>query len=142
MRSCFVPFGCTTRGGLSTLDAEPSITCNKQGIHGRMVTIASLTLVVYGIGIPAAFAYFLRANRAAIRADQTLRQRGEGDLATTNPNLKIRRCVVDTVAVERDALCSRCTISLLCRAHSAWCIVADGSRSCTRTTNRSSSTGS
>jgi hypothetical protein len=132
MRSCFVPFGCTTRGGLSTLDAEPSITCNKQGIHGRMVTIASLTLVVYGIGIPAAFAYFLRTNRAAIRADQTLRQRGEGDLATTNPNLKIRRCVMATAYF--DACSAKLSV--------ARCFCAGGSRNCTKTTNRSLCTGS
>jgi hypothetical protein len=58
--------------------------------------VAALSLAVYGIGVPAFFSYFLVTHRAAIDADQRLRQLAEGDLAITNPNLHIRRC--DSVA--------------------------------------------
>jgi hypothetical protein len=79
------------------MDAEPTIVCSASPVYSRMRNVAALSMVLYGIGVPAAFAYILYHNRVAIRADQALRQRGEGELAITNPNLHVRRCVMNGV---------------------------------------------
>jgi hypothetical protein len=94
IRSSLAPFDCTDRDGTRTMDAEPRVVCDHSGVHGRMWRVAVLSLVVYGVGVPAFFSYFLVTHRAAIDADQRLRQAGEGELAITNPNLHIRRCVL------------------------------------------------
>ncbi len=58
--------------------------------HSKIVPWAKVCLAVYGIGIPAIFAGLLYYNRAAIRADQALRARGEGDIAANNPHIRVR----------------------------------------------------
>jgi hypothetical protein len=91
-RSSLAPFDCTTHGGLSTMDAEPSIVCGTPGgAHVRMKAVAYLTIAVYIIGLPTFFAGFLWKNWAAVQADQRLRERGEGDSVLTNPNIKVSR---------------------------------------------------
>ncbi len=91
VRSTLAPFDCTRRNGISTMDAEPTVVCGEGASYYRMRDVAAVSMLAYGIGVPAAFAFFLRTNRVAIRDDQRLRQRGEGELAITNPNLHIRR---------------------------------------------------
>jgi hypothetical protein len=43
----------------------------------------------YVIGLPVMFGAFLWRNRAAVCADQALRERGEGDSALTNANFQV-----------------------------------------------------
>jgi hypothetical protein len=73
------------------MDAEPLIVCDGTGLHRRMTRMATASLLLYGGGVPAVFALTLFRYRAAIRADQRLRQRCEGEEAATNPNLHVRR---------------------------------------------------
>jgi hypothetical protein len=73
------------------MDAEPSILCGVPGgPNARMRAVAAVTIVLYILGLPAAFAGFLWRNRAAVRADQRLREKGEGDSALTNPHIQVR----------------------------------------------------
>jgi hypothetical protein len=67
------------------MDAEPSILCNNTGAHGRMRAVAAVTMLLYVLGVPAAFAAFLAARRVQVRSDQLLRQRGEGDRCVEAP---------------------------------------------------------
>jgi hypothetical protein len=54
-----------------TLKAEPSIRCDVfTGTYRRMFLVGAVSIIVYGIGIPLIYAFFLRRHRAAIRADQ------------------------------------------------------------------------
>jgi hypothetical protein len=94
VRSSLVPFSCSTREGVAipTLNAEPSIKCTPDDpVYRRMRVIGGVSIVAYGAGLPALFAYFLGKHRAAIRADQALRAKGEGETSMTNPHIKIRR---------------------------------------------------
>jgi hypothetical protein len=77
------------------MKAEPTIQCDGTGAHGRMLRMAYLSFLLYGLGIPAGFACIMWRYRAAIIADQQLREQGKGDHAITNPNVHIRRCVVE-----------------------------------------------
>jgi hypothetical protein len=58
--------------------------------HARIVPWAKACLVVYGLGIPLAFACLLYRYRKAIQADQELRSKGEGDIVANNPNIRVR----------------------------------------------------
>jgi hypothetical protein len=72
------------------MDAEPSIICGVPGgANARMRHVATATIVVYILGLPAAFAMFLWRNRVAIRVDQRLREKGEGDSMLTNAHIKV-----------------------------------------------------
>lgn len=51
---------------------------------------AALSIVMYTLGLPAAFLGILVWHRTAIHADQTLRVANEGASAATNPNYHIR----------------------------------------------------
>jgi hypothetical protein len=44
----------------------------------------------YVLGLPALLGVFLWRHKAAVRADQTLRERGEGDSPLTNANYQVR----------------------------------------------------
>ena len=90
-KSTLAPFDCSTKGGVSTMDAEPSILCDGTGAHGRMKAVASVMIVVFVLGVPVGFAALLVYYRMAMRADQFLRVWGEGDTSVTNPNIHIRR---------------------------------------------------
>ena len=91
-KSTLAPFACVTRNGVSTMAAEPSVLCNiPGGPHQRMRSVASVMLLLFVVGVPAAFGAVVSFNRAAIVADQELRMRGEGDVALTNPNIRMRR---------------------------------------------------
>jgi hypothetical protein len=90
VKSSLAPFDCSERGGLRTMDAEPSIVCNGTGPHGRMRVAAALTLVVFAVGVPAAIAAFLLQNYSRVQFDQRLREKGEGDTSLTNPNIQVR----------------------------------------------------
>jgi hypothetical protein len=73
------------------MDAEPSIICGVPGgPNVRMRIVAAITVALYVLGLPLTFGLFLLRNRTAVRADQTLRERGEGDSVLTNPNIKAR----------------------------------------------------
>ncbi len=48
VRSSLAPFDCTNKGGVRTMDAEPSILCGVPGgPNARMRVVAVLTIVVY-----------------------------------------------------------------------------------------------
>ncbi len=92
VRSSFVPFACTTRNGVSVLNAEPSIKCNiADPRYRRMRAVGGLCTVLYGLGIPALFAFLLWRYRKEITADQRLRAKAEGETSLTNPQIHIRR---------------------------------------------------
>ena len=92
VRTGLIPLSCSTNNGVSVLTAEPSILCSATNpTYVRMRAVASLSLSLYGCGLPVAFAYFLWTNRAAITADQQLRVKGEGETALTNPHISVRR---------------------------------------------------
>lgn len=88
-KSSLAPFDCSWRGGVRTMDAEPSIVCDGAGPHGRMRAVGVLTLVVFALGLPGAMAAFLFVNMDRVQSDQRLRERGEGDSALTNPNIQV-----------------------------------------------------
>ena len=90
-RSSLAPFDCTSRSGVSTMDADPSIVCDGSGAHGRMRVVAVVMILGFALGVPCAFAGVLVTHRAAVVADQTLRARGEGDSELTNPHVRVRR---------------------------------------------------
>ncbi len=92
VRSSLIPFGCTTRNGVSTLNAEPSIVCSTDNASFRLMRpVGTLCLVAYGLGLPLLFATLLRRNYHAIVADQLLRSKGQGETSLTNPSIHIRR---------------------------------------------------
>jgi hypothetical protein len=51
----------------------------------------ALTMLLYVIGLPVAFAAILVKHRVGIRFDQSLKQKGEGDTSLTNPYLHLRK---------------------------------------------------
>jgi hypothetical protein len=51
----------------------------------------ALTMVLYVVGLPVAFAVILVKHRAGIRFDQSLKLKGEGDTSLTNPYLHLRK---------------------------------------------------
>ncbi len=60
VKSSLVPFTCTSRNGVRTMDAEPSIVCDVPGgPHARMKPVAIATLVLFAGGLPLFFATFL-----------------------------------------------------------------------------------
>ena len=92
MRSSFIPFACTSRNGVSVLNAEPSIQCSvSDPSYWRMRAVGGISIVAYGVGLPCLFAFFLHKYRAEITADQRMRARAEGETSLTNPNIHIRR---------------------------------------------------
>ena len=69
VRSALIPFNC--EGGV--LKAEPSIVCSTSSASGsyrRMLMAGAASMVLYGIGVPLGFGFFLYRHRVAIRADQ------------------------------------------------------------------------
>ncbi len=61
VKSTLVPFVCTSRGGVSTLDAEPSIVCGgTSGPHARMRAVAVVTVLFFVVGLPVGFISILR----------------------------------------------------------------------------------
>ena len=92
IRTSLVPFGCTTKNGVSTLNADASIQCNSSNSsYSRMFILGSVSIVLYGVGLPCLFGYFLWRHRVAIECDQRLRMRGEGETSLTNPYIVVRR---------------------------------------------------
>ena len=92
IRSSLAPFNCVTVNGVSTMDADPSIVCDvPDGPHARMRAVASVMIVVFVFGVPAAFAGMLYRHRRAMAADQRFKQQGEGDTALTNPHFQVRQ---------------------------------------------------
>jgi hypothetical protein len=93
IRSSLTPFDCTTTvDGTSSLFADPSIRCGVTvGPHARMRAAGGAMLALFTVGVPVLFAVLLFHNRAAIVADQRLRQRGEGDSIMTNPHIRVRQ---------------------------------------------------
>jgi hypothetical protein len=61
------------------------------GIQETLRPYAILSILVYTIGIPFAFACILYRKRVEIRADQALKEQEIGDSADTNPNFSVRR---------------------------------------------------
>ena len=60
VRNSLLPFDCSTRDGLSTMDAEPSIVCDTDNpVFYRMCNVAATCLLLYGMGVPAFFAGFV-----------------------------------------------------------------------------------
>ena len=90
-KSTLAPFDCSTKNGVSTMDAEPSIVCDGSGAHGRMKTVGIIMVVVFVLGVPMSFGALVVYYRRAMQADQFLRVWGEGDSSVTNPNIHIRR---------------------------------------------------
>ncbi len=65
---------------------DPSV-----GPYGRIRIVASATIVVYVLGLPAVLGTVLVRNWLKVTQDQRLRERGEGDSALTNPHFQFRR---------------------------------------------------
>ena len=61
IRSSLVPFVCTMKNGVATLDAEASIVCdvNVPGPYEKMRDIGAASIVFYGMGVPVGYAFFL-----------------------------------------------------------------------------------
>jgi hypothetical protein len=92
VRSSLIPFACTSRNGVSVLNAEPSIRCSSSdSAYNRMRAVGALCMAAYGLGLPCLFGFFLRKHSQSIRADQVLRAKAEGETSLTNPNIHIRR---------------------------------------------------
>ena len=73
------------------MEAEPAVRCDLPGgAHALIYPWAKAELVVYCLGIPCMFATILFIHLKAIRADQELRARGEGDIPANNPNIRVR----------------------------------------------------
>ena len=78
IRSTLAPFDCTSRNGVRTMDADPSILCDPgTAPYGNMRRVAGLMLFLYAVGIPSVFGVVLFRHRRAILFDQTLRQKGQ-----------------------------------------------------------------
>ena len=92
MKSTLAPFACTTvRPGFDVMDADPTIQCNvPAGPHARMLAVGYFMVLAFGLGVPTAFGALLFVNRAAITADQRMRERGLGDTLITNPHVRLR----------------------------------------------------
>jgi hypothetical protein len=72
------------------MDADPTIPCGVgSGPNFRMRVVAGITFAVFVAGLPVAFGVLLWRHGAAMRADQVLRERGEGDTALSNPNFQV-----------------------------------------------------
>ena len=115
IRLSLAVFDCSeNENGVSTMDLEPSVECwSEQGDHAVLLPAGVVTLVLYGVGIPATIAYILWSHRHAIRADQALFAEGKGGTAVrsgctrggtcapgdmtlvamqaTNPHIRIRK---------------------------------------------------
>ena len=92
MKSTLAPFACTTvRPGFDVMDADPTIQCHvPSGPHARMLSVAYFMVFAFGLGVPASFGVILFWNRAAIEADQRMREKGQGDSLITNPHIRVR----------------------------------------------------
>ena len=91
IRTALAPLNCVSRNGVSTMQAEPSVRCDLPGgAHDTILPWSKVALAVYGLGIPVMFAVILFMNHKAIKADQELRARGEGDIPANNPNIRVR----------------------------------------------------
>jgi hypothetical protein len=72
------------------MDADPSIPCGVPGgPNARMRAVAIVSILAFVLGLPVALAVFLWTRRTAVRVDQTLRERGEGETALTNPHFQV-----------------------------------------------------
>lgn len=90
VRSSLAPFDCTLIGASYVMDADPSIPCSiPGGANARMRSVAIATILLFVVGLPLALAVFLWTKRVAVRVDQTLRERGEGETALTNPHYQV-----------------------------------------------------
>ncbi len=69
VKSTLTPFDCTVRGGVRTMDAEPSILCtgSQDSPHGRMAAVAVASVLYYVLGVPVVFAVILARNRVQAR---------------------------------------------------------------------------
>jgi hypothetical protein len=123
VKSSLAPFDCTLRGGVRTMDAEPSILCNGKDRHGRMSIVAVFTLVVFALGVPAALTAFLATNLDRVRFDQRLREKGEGDSALTNPNVQVCMCMCMSMCMcmfVYECMCKRAAQPSTPRASICW----------------------
>jgi hypothetical protein len=86
-------FKCTrdANAGSWTLDAEPGLNCWDGTVQASLVPFASLTLVLYGAGVPLLFAYVFKRHGTAIQRDQRRWLVGLGDSAESNGDYAIRR---------------------------------------------------
>ena len=75
------------------MDADPSIVCDVavDSTYRYLRLLSTLTLGVYGAGIPVGFLLVVAIHRKAIRADQVLRGQGLGYTEASNPNVNVRR---------------------------------------------------
>jgi hypothetical protein len=92
VKSSLVPFDCIPLGTTHVLEKEPTVLCDPSvGPYGRIRIVASATIVVYVLGLPAVLGTVLVRNWLKVTQDQRLRERGEGDSALTNPHFQFRR---------------------------------------------------
>lgn len=63
----------------------------RAGGQAPLVPYALLCLGVYGLGVPALFAYVFVRHARVIRADQRLWMVGHGDTPGANPGYAVRR---------------------------------------------------
>ncbi len=62
-RTFLAPFDCSGSKGVYTMDADPSIRCDGNPTHRRMVIVALCSIGAYGVGVPLGFAWILSRNQ-------------------------------------------------------------------------------
>ena len=84
-------FDCTPDAdGRTVLQTQPNVECWRPA-HYSLVPWGIGSLVVYGVGVPAAFAWVLWRHRGAMERDVTLWAAGKGDSDATNADYGVRR---------------------------------------------------
>lgn len=93
LRNTLALFACTTNeDGVSTLDADPSVSCTDPGsVRGELLPLGYAAIGLYGLGIPVLFGFVIFLHLPAMRADQVLRRDSSGDSEASNPSIRVRR---------------------------------------------------
>ena len=93
VRQSFDIFACSENAdGTYSLNSDPSSACWTPGsVQQQLMPYAALSLLVYGLGIPAMFLLVLYRNRDAVRRDQTLWLIGRGTRRLDNPDFSVRQ---------------------------------------------------
>lgn len=81
------------------MDDNPAIQCDVPGgANRRMRAAAAVTIVLYIAGLPITIAVFLWRNWGAVKVDQTLREKEQGDSSVTNPYYQVCALQLHTVS--------------------------------------------
>lgn len=109
LRSGIEVFDCVTdASGRTYLEADPSLNCDGPE-HTAVVPYASMSLLVFGAGIPVLFAFVLWRHRISMTRDMKLFVRGLGDSSATNPGACMRAAAASARRWVRIARLTRAT---------------------------------